>query len=179
MAAYEELVRTHEQAAFRAAFLVLNDAGDAADVAQEAFIKAYHALGTFKRGRPFRPWLARIVTNQARNTMRSTRRREGLAERYIKSMPPSGTAQSPEAALLADERRSLILEAISKLGGKDQTVLHLRHFLEFSDGEIAEVMGYRPGTVRSRVHRASRRLKKIVDEQYPDLVISGAGRGEG
>ena len=167
-------MRRHEQGAFRAAFLVLRDATEAADVAQEAFIKAYRALGTFKRGRPFRPWLTRIVINEARNSVKSIQRRRGLAERYAEAMPPGTATPSPEAAVLAGERRGLVLEAISRLGDKDQAVLHMRHFLEFSDGEIGDAMGYRPGSVRSRVHRASRRLKKIVDEHYPDLVVASA-----
>src|SRR5918995_4283341 len=73
--AYEALVREHEQAAFRVAYVIVGSAADAEDVAQEAFVKAYRALGRFRSGAPFRPWLLRIVGNEARNHRRAAGRR--------------------------------------------------------------------------------------------------------
>src|SRR5918992_1106220 len=80
--AYEELVRQHQGIAFRTAYLVAGDAGDAEEAAQEGFVKAYRALGRFRRGAPFRPWLLQIVANEARNRRRSSGRRAGLAARH-------------------------------------------------------------------------------------------------
>jgi RNA polymerase sigma factor (sigma-70 family) len=76
--AYEELVTRHQDVAYRVAWLVARGAGEAEDAVQEAFIKAYRALPRFRPGAPFRPWLLRIVANEARNRARSSRRREGL-----------------------------------------------------------------------------------------------------
>ena len=80
-AAFGELVERYQEVAFRAAWLITRDAQDAEDVAQEAFVKAYRQLHTFRQGEPFRPWLLRIVQNQALNTVRSRSRRHGLFER--------------------------------------------------------------------------------------------------
>src|SRR6266496_2575903 len=69
--AYEELVRAHQGIAFRIAYLVAGNSAEAEDAAQEGFVKAYRALGRFRRGAPFRPWLLQIVANEARNRRRS------------------------------------------------------------------------------------------------------------
>ena len=80
-AAYERLVRMHQAVAFRAAYLVTGDASEAEDAAQEAFVKAYRALGRFRPDAPFRPWLLAIVSNEARNRRRASGRRANLALR--------------------------------------------------------------------------------------------------
>ncbi len=77
-AAYEGLVRMHQAVAFCAAYLVTGDAPEAEDATQEAFVKAYRALGRFRPGAPFRPWLLAMVTNEARNRRRSAGRRAKL-----------------------------------------------------------------------------------------------------
>ena len=82
IAAYEQLVLLHEQTALRAAFLVVRDPTLAEDVSQEAFIRAYRSLGGFRDGAQFRPWLMRIVVNQARNLNRADRSRAATAQRY-------------------------------------------------------------------------------------------------
>ncbi|MGA8486588.1 MAG: sigma factor, partial [Gaiella sp.] len=79
--AYEELVRMHQGIAFRVALVAAGDRGDAEESAQDAFVKAYRALGRFREGSPFLPWLLRIVANEARNRRRSAGRRAGLALR--------------------------------------------------------------------------------------------------
>jgi RNA polymerase sigma-70 factor (ECF subfamily) len=80
-AAYEELVRMHQAIAFRVALVAAGDRGDAEEAVQDGFVKAYRALGRFREGAPFRPWLLRIVANEARNRRRSSGRRAGLALR--------------------------------------------------------------------------------------------------
>ena len=80
-AAFGALVERYQEAAFRTAYLIVRDASGAEDVAQEAFIRAYRRLDTFRRGESFRPWLLRIVTNLALNEVRARRRRATLLER--------------------------------------------------------------------------------------------------
>ena len=104
--AYEELVRAYQGIAFRTAYLVAGNAADAEDAAQEGFVKAHRALGRFRRGSPFRPWLLQIVANEARNRRRSAGRRAGLALRAAAEGSSGGAAPSPEGALLAGEERS-------------------------------------------------------------------------
>src|SRR5262249_32901554 len=79
--AFEELVRMHQASAFRTAYRVTRSAEDAEEVAADAFLKAFRALGRFRRGKPFRPWLLAIVANEARNRQRATGRRQALALR--------------------------------------------------------------------------------------------------
>jgi hypothetical protein len=80
-AAYERLVRNHQTAAFRTAYLITGDASEAEDAAQEAFVKAYRALGRFQTGAPLRPWLLAVVANEAKNRRKAALRRANLALR--------------------------------------------------------------------------------------------------
>ena len=156
--AYEELVRRYQDVAVRTAHLISPD-GDAEDAVQEAFVKAYAALGRFRDGAPFRPWLLRIVTNEARNRRRSAGRRAGLALRAAEDRRPGDAAPSPESAVLADEQRSALLAAINALRPEDREVIGCRYFLELSEAETAETLDLPRGTVKSRLSRALGRLR--------------------
>src|SRR2546423_8619077 len=134
---YEELVRRYQDVAVRTAHLISPD-GDAEDAAQEAFVKAYAALGRFRSGSPFRPWLLRIVANEARNRRRSAGRRANLALRAAEDRRPDDAAPSPESALLASERRAALLAPGHGLRDDDRDVISARYFLEVSEHETAE-----------------------------------------
>jgi RNA polymerase sigma-70 factor (ECF subfamily) len=163
--AYATLVRDHEETAFRIAYVICGNAADAEEAAQEAFVKAYRALGRFRTSEPFRPWVLAIVANEARNRRRSAGRRAALALRAAGEGRPSGeTALSPEAALLAGERRERLLAALSGLAERDRTVIACRYLLELSEAETAAALGVRPGTVKSRLSRALDRLREEVGE---------------
>jgi RNA polymerase sigma-70 factor (ECF subfamily) len=158
-AAYEELVRMHQQVAFRTACLVASPS-DAEEAAQDAFVKAWRALPRFRAGAPFRPWLLAIVANEARTRRRAAGRREAWTLRAAREQMASGdAAQSPEVAILSGERRDELLAALARLGERDRTVLSLRYLLELPEREIAAVLACRPGTVKSRLSRATERLR--------------------
>jgi RNA polymerase sigma factor (sigma-70 family) len=157
--AYEDLVRRHQDAALRTACLVLAGESDADDAVQDAFVKAYAALGRFRVGASFRPWILRIVANEARNRRRSAGRRVGLALRLAEDRPTDDAAPSPEAAVLARERRSMLLAAMSELGEDDRLVLGYRYFLDLGEAEMADALGIPRGTVKSRLSRALGRLR--------------------
>ena len=91
--AYEELVHAYQGIAFRIAYVIARNAGDAEDATQDGFVKAWRALGRFRTGAPFRPWLLRIVANEARNRRRSAGRRAGLALRAATSEPSCAVAR--------------------------------------------------------------------------------------
>ena len=158
-AAYEELVRMHQAIAFRTAYVVVGSAEDAEEVAADAFLKAYRALGRFRRGRPFRPWLLAIVANEARNRRRAAGRREGLALRAAHELPSGGAAPSPEGSLLASEQRAQLLAAFERLRDEDREVLSCRYLLELGEEETAQVLSLARGTVKSRTSRALDRLR--------------------
>ena len=165
-------MRRYEQVAFRTAYLITGDDAEAQDTAQEAFVRAYRSLARFDAQRPFRPWLLRIVSNLALNSRRAARRRHTMSERHERDVQMRGREPSPEtAAERADDARRL-RQAVSSLRPQEQTVLYLRYFLDASEEETATVIGRPVGTVKSRVHRALRKLRAVVEERYPDLLLA-------
>jgi len=164
--AYEELVRRHQAVAIRTAHLFAPD-GDADDAVQEAFVKAHAALARFRAGAPFRPWLLRIVANEARNRRRSAGRRAGLALRSAEDRRPDDAAPSPESAVLAEERRSWLLAGVNGLRDEDREIIAARFFLDLSEAEAAEVLGLPRGTVKSRLSRALGRLRERLGPSEP------------
>jgi RNA polymerase sigma-70 factor (ECF subfamily) len=158
--AYDELVRRYRDVAVRTAYVVAGSADDAEDAAQDAFVKAYAALGRFRAGAPFRPWLLRIVANEARNRRRSAGRRAGLAIRVADERPSIDSVPSPEAAVLAGEARAALLLAMNALREEDREIIGARYFLELSEAEAAETLGLPRGTVKSRLSRALGRLRE-------------------
>jgi RNA polymerase sigma-70 factor (ECF subfamily) len=154
--AFEALVVSYQSLAFRTAFVITGDASDAEEAAQDAFVKAHRALGRFRSGRPFRPWLLTIVANEARNRRRTRGRRAALALRA----DPHAPGEDPETAALASERRERLLAAVERLRDDDREVLACRYFLELSEDETAAALGIARGTVKSRTHRALERLQE-------------------
>ncbi len=168
LSAYEELVRRYRAVALRAA-TIAGGGDEAEDAAQEAFVKAYRALGSFRRGAPFRPWLLRIVANEARNRARSSRRRTQLALRAAAMDAPSGdAAPSPEGAILAEDDRRALQDAMNALGERDRMAIGYRYFLDLSEGEMAQALGWPRGTVKSRLSRAMARLRETLEAQGGD-----------
>jgi RNA polymerase sigma factor (sigma-70 family) len=161
--AYEQIVQAHQATAFRTAYLVLGDAAEAEDAAQEGFVKAFRALARFRPGAPFRPWLLQIVANEARNRRRSSGRRTRLELRLAAESPSGGAAPSPEGALLDAERRASLLSAVGDLREEERLVIALRYFLDLSEAETAAALGVRPGTVKSRLSRALGRLRQHAE----------------
>ena len=161
--AYEELVYAHQGIAFRTAYLIAGNAADAEDAAQDAFVKAWRALGRFREGAPFRPWLLQIVANEARNRRRSAGRRAHLALRAATEQPSGDAAPSPEASLLSAELRDTLLAAVNELPEDQRTVIALRFFAGLSEHEVAEALGLPEGTVKSRSARALERLREPYD----------------
>ncbi len=157
--AYEELVRRYQDVAVRTAHLISPD-GDAEDAVQDAFVKAYAALARFRPDAPFRPWILRIVANEARNRRRSAGRRTGLALRAAEDRRPGDAAPSPESAVLAGESRAALLAAINELRDEDREIIGARYFLDLSEAETAETLGLPRGTVKSRLSRALGRLRE-------------------
>ena len=166
-AAYEALVRAHQDIAFRTACLFAGSAADAEEAAQEALLKAWRALPRFRAGAPFRPWLLAIVANEARNRRRAARRRAGLAARAATERASGDAAPSPEVALLAGGDRDELLAALAALGERDRTVIACRYLLDLSERETAGVLGCRRGTVKSRLSRALARMRARLEQASP------------
>jgi RNA polymerase sigma-70 factor (ECF subfamily) len=170
--AYEELVRRYRQVAFRTAYLVTRGSAEAEDATQEAFVKAYYALHRFRPDSAFRPWILRIVANEARNRMRSARRREWLALRLAEDRPSGASAQAPEAAAVSADTARALLAALSALPERDRLVVSYRYLLELSEAETAAALGVRPGTVKSRLSRALDKLRASLPADLDPRAVA-------
>ncbi|MFF3243430.1 RNA polymerase sigma factor [Streptomyces sp. NPDC002870] len=162
--AYAELVRAHTHVALRAA-VAFGAGADAEDVVQSAFLKAYQALGRFRDGAAFRPWLLRIVVNETRNTVRSAVRLRALAGRealLTGSEPLIPESADPAVAALAQERRTVLLAALEELSEEQRQVVTYRYLLEMDEAETAEALGWPRGTVKSRLNRALAKLGQLI-----------------
>jgi len=164
-ASYGELVRRYQSIAFRVAYLVTGDAAEAEDVTQEAFVRAYRSLDSFRSGSPFRPWLLKIVTNEALTRMRSVRRRLHLERRVFDAESPGRTVASPEAELLARERFAELEVALAEMKDMDRIVLTYHYVLDMPIDEMAAVLDCTESTVRTRISRALSRLRTKLIEQ--------------
>lgn len=169
-AAWETLVRRHQQHVFRLAYLTLRDAAEAEDMAQETFLRAFLTLERFELGRPLRPWLTRIAINLARNRRRSLGRYLNQLRRAFAADPePEHAAASLENSLQARWQAATLREAVQRLSRPKQEVLYLRFFLAMPEAEMAEALDVPPGTVKSRLHRAIAGLRQIVAADFPEL----------
>jgi RNA polymerase sigma-70 factor (ECF subfamily) len=164
VAAYERLVERHADIAFRIAYVFSGSAADAEEAAQDGFLKAHRALGRFRPGSPWRPWLLRIVANEARNRRRAAGRRTRLELRAAEAAPRVAGAPSSESVVLVAERDASLRAALATLAEPDREVLYLRYFLDLPETEMAAVLDCRPGTVKSRLSRSLARLRTVLEE---------------
>ena len=156
-AAWTLLLSAHQESVFRLAYLLLGDAAEAEDVAQEALLRAGRALDRFDRARPLRPWLLQITRNLALNRRRSARRRIAALQRWWSSTPAPADPIAQVDAGAAD-----LHQAVATLSREDQEVIYLRFFLELPVDETAQTLGIAPGTVKSRLSRALQRLRPLL-----------------
>ena len=170
--AYAALVARYTLRAHRAAFL-LGAGEEADDVVQEAFVKAFRHLPRFRVGEPFGPWLLRIVTNETRNLTRSRRRRAALALRLSAVESGATTVAGPVHEVLTAERHTRLVAAVNTLPDKERQVLVCRYFLDLSEAETAQVLGWPLGSVKSRASRALNRLRGLVVPGEQDRVSNG------
>jgi RNA polymerase sigma-70 factor, ECF subfamily len=149
----EALYRTHWPRAFRTAYLVAHDAAAAEDIAQEAWLAAVRALDRFDRGRPFGPWLHRIVVNRAIDWTRA---------RSLRAEVELSDAQAGD--LHPPSNLPVVVRALGELPPEQRAVIVLRHLLEYTPGEIADLLGLPRGTVNSRLRRGLDHLATRLED---------------
>lgn len=157
--AFGEIVSRYQALAQRTAYVITRDADAAQDVTQEAFVKAYRALGRFRPGAPLRPWLLRIVANEAINRAKAGSRHPTL-DLSAAEHRAADPGASPEAQALAAERREMVLRAVNEMKEDDRLVIAYRYFFDLSEVEMADVLDIPRGTVKSRLSRAMSRLRE-------------------
>jgi RNA polymerase sigma-70 factor (ECF subfamily) len=172
-AAFDLLVRKYQHRVLKLVGRFVSDAAEAEDVAQEAFLKAYRALASFRGDSAFYTWLYRIAINTAKNALVSNRRRPvdfdldlQDPEQYDRHARLK-EGDTPEGVLLTEEIRNVVERAMEQLPEDLRTAIILRELEGLSYEEIAEAMDCPVGTVRSRIFRAreaiDRKLKPLLD----------------
>jgi RNA polymerase sigma-70 factor (ECF subfamily) len=162
-AAFGELVERHQEKAIGVAYSITRNFADARDVAQDAFVKAYQALGRFESRSKFTTWLYRIVTNQALDFVR--RRRELPQEDMSVFESIEDGAASIEEALKDEELKAALTACVSRLPENQRKAVTLRYFAGLSVEETAKAMEIATGTVKATCFQAVGNLKKFFSER--------------
>jgi RNA polymerase sigma factor (sigma-70 family) len=157
--AYAALVRPHESLALRMGYLITRDVEEAEDAVQEALTRAYFSLRRFRRGSPFRPWLLRIVINEAKDRRRALGRRQRTALQLARLTPTSST----EPAFVDSDRMREVLDALRGLRDEERLVVACRAFLGLSEEETAAALGTPIGTTKSRYARGRAVLRRQLE----------------
>ena len=181
--AFEQLVHTYQTPIYNLCLRMTGNPDDAADLSQEAFIKAWRNLGSFQFESAFSTWLYRLASNTCLDFLRSVKRRPQVSltvedsEGETQTLDLPDTAPTPEEAAISNEEKEHLARAMQSLDEEQRQILTLRVVNDLSYAEIAEVMGIKEGTVKSRLARTRDALRKILSSQTgtnrenPRLII--------
>lgn len=161
---YEKLVLEYQKNVYNLALRMTGDAEDAADMAQEAFIKAYNSLASYRGDSRFSVWLYRIVSNVCLDFLRARKRRQTVSLSVVDDegeeteLEISDESASPEKLLERSMTRDAVRRGLQELTPEYRQILILRELQGMSYDEIAETLGLESGTVKSRIFRARKKL---------------------
>jgi RNA polymerase sigma-70 factor (ECF subfamily) len=164
--AFGRLIRLHQKRLFRFAYGLAGSFDQAEDIVQETFVKAYGAIGTFRLGFAFYPWLSTIARNLAYNQIAREERKESLEQLGEAGFNPESAELGPLEKLLNDEAQSRFFKVLMALPSKYRSVFVLRHFEDMDYNELSIYLKIPPGTVDSRLYRA----RQMLVEQLKDLL---------
>ena len=156
--AFEAVVDKYQKPLFNAAFRILGSAGDAEEVTQIAFIKAFEGLRTFNRGSKFFSWLYRIAVNESLNFRHARRNHEQVDEQTLTKH------DTPETLYGRQELQTSIEGALSRMKDEYRVVIVLRHFQDCTYEEMSEILGIPAKTVKSRLFSARQQLRELLPE---------------
>lgn len=165
---YRLLVERHQKAVFNAAYRLLGNQEEAADLAQDTFLRAYQALDSFQTDKPLAPWLCRIAINLSLNRLKRLQPTLSLDGEHGSESAPFDIPDSsgePQAHILQIERQQALRQAILALAAEQRAVIELRHFQGQSYDEIAESLGLSLANVKSRLFRARKKLREILEKR--------------
>lgn len=168
--AYGSLVRRYQERLHHVLYRFLQDADDAADVVQEAFLSAFLALGDFKGGARFYTWLYRIAMNHAIDLRRRQSAARRNSARQVELGSPADPAVGPDRLAMQRDTAVALHRALGRLSQEHRLVLVLKDIEGMSYEEMAEVLEIPIGTVRSRLHRARLELREVLEQTSPALL---------
>ena len=161
MAAFEQLVTTHQPAIYRLALRMTGNPEDAADMTQEAFLRAWRGLGSFQADSSLSTWLFRLTSNVCIDFLRAARRHLVVPISGLDADGEEYTLDAPDPAKLPEEE---LRAAMDLLAPEQRLILSLRVENDLSYTDIAAVLGVREGTVKSRLARARDQLRKKLSQ---------------
>jgi RNA polymerase sigma-70 factor (ECF subfamily) len=175
------LVERHQRRASRIAFQYLRDEAEVDEAVQDAFVKVYTHLPNYREEMPFHVWFTRILVNGCLDRLKSRTRRQRWVVRILDTSTEdqkvasnvAGNGISPEDALLAAERRSLVRVELERLPERQRTVFWLSHVEGFTSREVSSLTGLRESTVRVHLFRAIRKLRAALGQPQPAPLVSG------
>src|SRR4029453_16394853 len=165
---FSDLVAHHQRRAVRIAYSYLRDAHDADEAVQDAFVKVFTHIASYREEYPFEVWFTRILVNGCLDMRKSRARRLrwALPMSATADSPPADPASplpSPGARLVARERAREISAAVELLPDRQRTVFTLCHVAEHSTAEVSQALGLSEATVRVHLFRAVRKLRKLLE----------------
>tara|TARA_Y100000748_G_scaffold284942_1_gene267097 strand:+ start:1221 stop:1844 length:624 start_codon:yes stop_codon:yes gene_type:complete len=174
--AFDLLVLKYQSRVIATAFKYVQERQLAEDIAQEAFIKSYKSIDSFREESSFYTWVYRITVNTAKNYLVSSKRKNEVMVSDLSEndsfYPEKINLDSPQEILKASELRDLILEALSSLGEETRTALSLREFDGLSYEQIAEIVKCPVGTVRSRIFRGREMIEDVIGKHMEKNSIN-------
>ena len=161
-----ELLSAHATQAYRLALHIVRNQADAEDATQTALVRAFANLRRFDEQRPFAPWLLRIVGREALKVLRAERTRLAFWQRHAQVAQSQETVES---AVMVRVEHEELWRAVNRLKDDDRLVLTLSFFMGLGEADVAEALGIKRGTVKSRKHNALGRLRALVEREFPEL----------
>lgn len=176
--AVRAVVTANNQRLFRTAWSILKDRGEAEEAVQSAYVSAFASIDTFEGRSSLSTWLTRIVVNEALGRVRAQKRRRdqledagvAMMDDYREALMRGSEARPPDVALAREQMRLLLEHAVAALPETFRTVFVLREVEGLSGEETAEVLDLPVATVKTRLHRARRRLQEILAPQIGNTL---------
>jgi len=168
---FGELVALHQRRAVRIAYQYLRDTAEADEAVQDAFVKVFSHITSYREAWPFEVWFTRILINGCLDRRKARTRRERWfagepsAADETRAAAAGGGGGDPERRLLARERRNRIAAAIDRLDGRQRTIFMLCHYGDCTPREVSAMMGLKESTVRVHLFRAARKLRALLGGQ--------------
>lgn len=156
--AYSRIVELYLRRIYRAAYAVVKNMEDAADIAQETFIRAFRRLDAYDPRRPFYPWIYRIARNLSINHVTRRRSEQSIGDEFMLE----AAEPDPESTVIRGETSDEVRAAVAALPKIYAEIIELQHFQECSYAEIAAILEIPIGTVMSRLYHARRKLREAL-----------------